>query len=133
MLTYLKYLKDMNLVKKIVLSILFLGLIAILPVFSLTSKPKVVLFCADWNASCRDIKQDMKSITDKYGDKVGFYELNIDSSDTPDTARELNINVPNKVPYVMIIDKNGNVILQRVININDTQQIDNSINSIISK
>lgn len=79
-------------------------------------KGSMVLFCADWNSRCRDAKNVVQSVANSYGGSMNYRELNIDFSTTPDQARAMGLSVPRSIPYIFIIDANGNILKQQPYN-----------------
>ncbi|MDD3150465.1 MAG: thioredoxin family protein [Candidatus Gastranaerophilales bacterium] len=75
-------------------------------------KISVVLFHTGWNIQCRKALSYTKNVVKTYDDKVEFIKLNVDDPKTPSKARELNLPVPNKAPYIYVLDKKNNVLLK---------------------
>lgn len=74
------------------------------------AKVKIVFFCTDWNAKCREAKQSIYRDIAKYPDKIDYKEFNIDLNSTPDQIRALGLEMPDKIPFIVILDKNGNIL-----------------------
>ncbi len=100
-----------NLIFKLSVLVVLTGITAASLVMAV-GRPLVVLFYTDWNALCRETKPVMESLVASYNNSVELQELNIDSDSTPDKARALGLSIPPKVPYVAVIDKKGNIVMQ---------------------
>jgi len=87
-----------------------------------SGRPKVVLFCADWNARCREARPAVESIVKSYNN-VDFLMFNIDLNTTPEKARSMGLSIPRSVPYIMITDKNGQVISESGFNAGTPDQL----------
>lgn len=68
------------------------------------AKPVVMDFNASWCVPCRKFTPVFDQAAEKYGDKVTFYSVDIDSF--PQTAQAFGIQA---VPTVVILDKEGKV------------------------
>jgi len=113
-----------------VLILLFVGIIAGSFAFAV-NKPSVVLFCADWNIRCREAKPALESVVSSYDNKVDLREIDIDSESAPDAARSMGLSIPRAIPYIVIIDKNGNKITERNYNRETSQQLKTALDPVI--
>ncbi len=68
----------------------------------------VVDFSATWCGPCKMLAPVLESVSEKLGDKVAFY--NVDVDDAPELAGEFGIN---SVPSVLLL-KNGRLVDQSV-------------------
>lgn len=126
----LKALNKKYLISGSVLFLLFMGIIAGSFAFAV-NKPCVVLFCADWNIRCREAKPALESVVASYDNKVDLREINIDSQTAPDAAISLGLSIPRAIPYIVIIDKNGNKIAERSYNRETPQQLKTALDPVI--
>lgn len=72
-------------------------------------KVRVVYFYTDWNARCRRAEPVIQTVINSYQGRVDYVRLNMDQPSTPDRATQLGITVPRSIPYIIVLDKNGNV------------------------
>ena len=99
--------------------------------FSLAqNRPMVVIFYTDWSARCKAALPQVESIVSKYNDRIDLEALNIDLDMTPDRARSLGISIPTTVPYIMILNRRGNVIYKQNYAPQSAEQINSLLNSL---
>jgi len=94
-------------------------------------QPQVVLFCSSWNMKCREAKKVCSSAAS--GSGVKFTDLDIDKESSQQKAEDLGINFPASVPYVYVLDNNGNITMEELYN-GDSQVLKQKIlTSILGK
>ncbi|MEI7473483.1 MAG: hypothetical protein WCK67_01785 [bacterium] len=93
------------------------------------AKLKVVFFCTDWNAKCRDARKTINDDIAKYPGQVEYKEFNVDLNVTPDQARVLGLSMPDKIPFFVLLDKNGNVLYQDSYSTAAMSKFDSVLNS----
>ncbi|HRE46814.1 MAG TPA: thioredoxin domain-containing protein [Aggregatilineales bacterium] len=71
---------------------------------SLTGKPHLIMFYADWCGWCQKMRPSLNLMKEKYGASVTFWDLNIDSSNSAALSRKYSVYF---VPYVVLLDKEG--------------------------
>ncbi len=98
-----------------------------LPAFAL-NKYKVVFFYANWNADSRQAKHDLSYLTNQHTN-IDLINLNIDQNTTLDTARKLGLRVPNKIPYIIIMNSNDKILYKKKY----SESAYKKINNIVSK
>lgn len=77
------------------------------------AKVKVVFFCTDWNAKCREAKKGINSTIAKYNqNEIEYKEFNIDLNTTPPKVREMGLDIPDQIPFIVVLDKNGKVLYE---------------------
>ncbi len=121
-----------NYFKKYKKSFLFIFLAITCIIFTLPAialnKYKVVFFYANWNADSRQAKHDLLNLTDKHPN-VDIINLNIDQNTTLDTARKLGLRVPNKIPYIIIMNSKDKILYKKKY----SEAAYKKINNIVSK
>ncbi len=102
---------------------------SILPAMAFSkNKYKVVFFYANWNSDSRQAKQDLSDLTNK-NPHIALINLNIDQNATLDKARKLGLRVPNKIPYIIIMNNNDKILYKKKY----SEAAYKKINNIVSK
>lgn len=97
--------------KKILILLLLLSGILFSPaVFA--AQPQVILFCSGWNLKCRDARSACTSAAKDLGYK--FVDLDIDQAYSQQKADELGLNIPPSIPYIYLINNNGDLVRQQI-------------------
>lgn len=109
---------------------IFSCLSGINPAFAL-NKPTVVIFCASWNATCSQALPIIESNINSYGNKISYYELDIDESSTPNSANSIGVSMPRTIPYIAVVDKNGKTVYQGIYNNNTINSLNEILNELI--
>ena len=94
------------------------------------SRITVCIFCADWNAKCRDAVPAIQQVVSSYAGRVDVQEFNIDLSTTPSRARSYGISVPSTIPYVVVVDRTGNTVFQQAYTRQTPDQLRSFLDSI---
>lgn len=96
-------------------------------------KPTVIVFYTEWNSKSREALPAVEQVTSSYNNTVDLQELNMDLNTTPDRARALGTSIPSTVPYVVVLNKNGNTVFQQAYNKQTSQQLSEILNSVVKK
>ena len=75
-------------------------------------QPQIVLFCSSWNMKCREAKKVYSSVASESG--IKYSDLDIDKNSSQQKADDLHVNFPSSIPYVYVLGKNGNVVMEEL-------------------
>ena len=116
-------------------SLIFILILPLLILFqssmAFAARPKLILFCADWNARCRKAVPVCASVVESYGNRVDYLSLNIDNNSDIERSIQLGIPTPNVIPYIYILGKSGNIKDSRKYNGESPQSLKKILDPII--
>ena len=87
-------------------------------------KPCVIDFYADWCRPCRMLAPLFEAMSEKYGGKVDFYKVNVDSC--PNLTAIYNIT---GIPALFFYDKDGTPF--QMVGIPSAEELEEAINTVI--
>ncbi|EKE04678.1 MAG: hypothetical protein ACD_20C00022G0003 [uncultured bacterium] len=101
--------------KKLILgiSLAITGILLISQLAFAAPRTTVIVFCTEWNAKCRTAVPAIESIVSSYNGQFDVQQFNIDLNTTPERARAMGINIPSRIPHVVVIDRNGKIVFQQ--------------------
>ena len=73
-----------------------------------SDKPVLVDFWAEWCGPCRMIAPSVEAVAEQYGEKAGFYKMNVDEN--PNTPSQYGVR---GIPTLILV-KGGKVVDQLV-------------------
>jgi len=118
--------------KKILIFLLVMLFASLNCVAFAADKLKLVYFSANWNYTSRKgevvVKEALKSF-----DNIEFKLIDIDAISTPSESSKLNLPVPNKIPYYILLTPKNEIIIQNPYNGETSEQIKQILQSAVSK
>jgi thioredoxin len=93
---------------------------------SLSEKPIIVDFYANWCKPCKMISPILDKLTEKYADKIIVYKVNVDKEKV--LANEIGIK---SIPTLICVPKNGEP--QIMIGAKSEEELDNIIQEVLLK
>ncbi|OGI05027.1 MAG: hypothetical protein A2104_02780 [Candidatus Melainabacteria bacterium GWF2_32_7] len=94
------------------------------------SRTTVIVFCTEWNAKCRAAVPAIESLINAYDGRVDIQQFNIDLNTTPERARAMGINIPSKIPHIVVLDKSGRIIFEQDYTSQTPAQLKQALDSI---
>jgi hypothetical protein len=118
--------------KKILIFLLVMLFASLNCIVFAADKLKLVYFSANWNYTSRKgevvVKEAVKSL-----DNIEFKLIDIDAISTPSESGKLNLPVPNKIPYYVLLTPKNEIIMQNPYNGETSEQIKQILQNSISK
>ncbi|MFQ3535880.1 MAG: thioredoxin domain-containing protein [Aggregatilineales bacterium] len=70
----------------------------------LDGKPHYIRFTATWCQPCRQMRPAVQAMQEKYGDRVNFWDVDVDNSASRSLMRRYNVQF---IPYTVLLDSRG--------------------------
>lgn len=76
------------------------------------SKATLVLFYTNWDVASRQALSNVQQSVDATSGKVALYKINIDKPSAPEEAARYGISIPNKAPFIIIVNNDNKILYQ---------------------
>jgi hypothetical protein len=96
-------------------------------------KLKLVYFSANWNYTSRKGSDVIKKAVKEIGHNIEIQEIDVDSITTSAAANKLDLRIPNKIPYYIILKEKNEVVLQNAYNGEGLGEMKQILQNAISK
>ena len=120
-------------VMTIIITLFFVSFMLVSSFALAVNKATVVLFYTNWDAKSREIKPALEQIVATYNNNVSLDELNVDLPATADQARSLGLAIPRTVPEIIILNKNGRPVFDKVYGRVPLKQLKTDIDQVLTK
>lgn len=97
-----------------------------------SEKLKLVYFSANWNYTSRKGEAVMKEAV-KSLDNIEFKLIDIDAISTPAESSKLDLPVPNKIPYYVLLTSKNEIVIQNPYNGENPEQIKQILENAVSE
>lgn len=94
----------------------------------LNDKPHYIRFTATWCQPCRQMRPFVQAMQEKYGDRVNFWDVDVDNSSSRNLIRRYRVQF---IPYTVLLDSRGRTFLI-LEGFQTRQELDNAIKALLA-
>jgi thioredoxin 1 len=96
---------------------------------TLTGKPHLIDFYATWCSPCWTMKPILQDMEKKYGDKVTFWEIDVDNTASGSLNRKYQVT---GIPLIVLLDAEGKTV-QRLEGVQPETELDAAISALLEQ